>query len=332
VSRLFRGAALLLLSVALSVAGLLLAGGPQAFRVPDDMPALQMDGVLLAGAALVAWWVLAGWRTAQLARAEGYSLPVSVGVRALFISLFAAAVTPAAAGSSFGFVWFLSRSAPMRVAAAVAVYGLALDMGFVAWSVPVSLLILKVKQVDLGVPGLTVVALLVAAGALFIGHFMTTQTYRLKYLAFAILRRLGAKRVARSAVRFIRSTHLSLGKLRQAPWRVRVKLHLATALGFACHFLAFNGIGVAFRIPFDHLSLGASQALVSAVGMLVPTPGGSGFYELALHQVFVASGAAVTMVAPLVALWRLLSFYLYLVLGPLALLGQKRVSLASSSP
>ena len=279
---------------------------------------LTASWVAMTFVFLSSWWYLGGLRVALLARAEGEHISVGVGVRALLVSLFAAAVTPAASGSTLGTVWFLSRFISLRTASAIAVYGLVLDMAFFAWSVPVCLAITRLRGVELGVPGLTWFALLASVLALLGAWALAFRLSALKRLIYPLLRVVGAKRAATAAVRFLHRVGASLARLNRLPARRQVLIHAVTALGFVAHFAIINGLVLALGIEADQVALLAGQNLVSVVAMAVPTPGGSGFYELALHRLLAGTGVSAAALITLVTLSRALTFYLYLVLGPLA--------------
>ncbi len=302
-----------------AIALLLLTGDkldPSAFEKLLDVNWTKLALVI---PFLLAWWVLLGVRIKILATAlgAGEHISLSRAIRAALLSLFGAFVTPAATGSSFGLGWYLSRFIDVKKATAIAVFGLVLDFVYYAWSMPVSFFILQFKGINLGIPvlgvliGISSILLILAAIAVtFSADFIARMTFNIFSLGFLKRRRF-------AAFAFVHRTGHVMAELRQMPLGTQLLLHFVNALAFLTHFGAFNVVAWGLGIPnFDHLAILACQSLLVSLSSVVPTPGGSGYFEIALGKVFAAIGVPDAAKTFLTLIWRFISYYLYILIGP----------------
>ncbi len=312
---------MLLLTVALSALGLLfllLTG--QKFNLADFGALVKLEPlfVVLIPVTLVAWWAVAGWRIQLIANSPNVTL--SRSIRALLLSLYGAAVTPGATGANVALAWFLSRYTDSRRATATAIFTLSLDMVYFAWSLPLCFIILELKHVDLGLPvigpilGVIVVFAAVLAGGLAWG--LTYQTRRLEQLVWWITGLRFLQRFRRSSLRFIRETAEGIHEIRSLPPLRQFLLHFSTALGFLLHFAVANMVVAGLGLRIDHVDLIAMQSIIIALSFAIPLPGGAGFLEVALGSSVRGAGLPDSAVTPFVIIWRLLSYYLYIFIGP----------------
>jgi uncharacterized protein (TIRG00374 family) len=304
---------------AAAIAFLLLTGDkldPSAF---NKLLNVNLSKLFLVVPFLVAWWVLLGVRIKILANAlkVGEHVTLWRSIRAALLSLFGAFVTPAATGSSFGLGWYLSRFIDIKKATAIAVFGLVLDFVYYAWSMPLSFIVLELKHIDLGIPligvliGISSVLLVAAAvGVTFSADFIARLAFRIFSLGFLKRRRF-------AAFAFVHRTGHVMAELRQMSLGTQLTLHLVNALAFLTHFAAFNVVAWGLGIPhFDHVAILACQSLLVSLGSVVPTPGGAGYMELGLGRVFAAIGVPDDAKTFLILIWRFLSNYLYILIGP----------------
>jgi uncharacterized membrane protein YbhN (UPF0104 family) len=80
----------------------------------------------------------------------------------------------------------------------------------------------------------------------------------------------------------------------------------------------------------DTLLLFARSAAMMLVGLVMPTPGGSGGLE-GLYALFIGPLMPEALLAPTLLTWRLLGYYLFIALGAYLFLHQFRQSSASST-
>lgn len=108
-------------------------------------------------------------------------------------------------------------------------------------------------------------------------------------------------------------------ELKGKPKRFWAKAFAATCFSWASRFLVINLIVAAFFTVDDHLLLYARQLIMWVILLISPTPGGSGIAEIAFAGFFRDLLPAVGYIGAIAILWRLLSYYLYLVMGTLVL-------------
>lgn len=97
-----------------------------------------------------------------------------------------------------------------------------------------------------------------------------------------------------------------------------------TFFSWSARYLVVNALLLAFFAVSDHFLVFARQLVMSNMMLVFPTPGGSGFSEIIFAQYLkdfiptsiIYSGA---MIAVLALLWRLVSYYPYLIIGSVIL-------------
>jgi uncharacterized protein (TIRG00374 family) len=102
--------------------------------------------------------------------------------------------------------------------------------------------------------------------------------------------------------------------------RFWIKAFIATFLSWTSRYWVVNAILVAFFSVGDHLLIFARQLATWIMMIISPTPGGSGFAELILSRYISDAIPADQLIAGGLALavaiiWRIISYYPYLVIG-----------------
>jgi glycosyltransferase 2 family protein len=286
-------------------------------------------GLVLVAVSLAGWWVIGGIRIKIIAdslpqdsgaQASG-TKPITLGraSRAMLLSLFTAAITPSV-GAALGLVWYLSRYVGARAATAVTLYSLVTDLVYYAWSLPVSYLVLTLLGVNLNLPvigpALGVFAIAASGLMLFFAFGLSFRPHALTKLVWNITGFGPLKRFRRGAHRFMQETAETLAAISKLSIGKQLLLHFVTAMSYLAHFLAFNVLLWACGFEnVKHITILASQSLLVALSLLVPSPGGAGYFELVLPSVLEASGLPQKAEIPLALIWRVLSYYLYIVIG-----------------
>jgi hypothetical protein len=97
-----------------------------------------------------------------------------------------------------------------------------------------------------------------------------------------------------------------------------IKTLLVTFIAWTARFFIINCIIMAFMPGVDHFALFSRQMIMWVVMLISPTPGASGVAEWMFSDylgMFIVAG-----MAPLLAvIWRLMTFYYYLIMGSLVL-------------
>lgn len=103
-----------------------------------------------------------------------------------------------------------------------------------------------------------------------------------------------------------------------------LKAFAATTLSWCSRYLVANALFLAFFAVGDHLLVFARQIAMWIMMLVAPTPGGSGFAEYIFSNFLsdvipIHSSAQVGAAALIALLWRLVTYYPYLVMGAVIL-------------
>lgn len=281
--------------------------------------------LLLAVGTLVASFVFGGVRLQILANRLGRRLLLHRAVRIHLLGVFSASVTPGGSGGFPALALALQHHGVASGSAwACGTAVLAADTVFSAWATPAALLALhhadllpRAAWVAPAGIALSVVALAVAA----------LLAFRLRWVEAVVssLFRGPLTRFRRRALRFARALVRANGVLVGAGPGLHAKLHLLTALGWAAFFAVLWALAHAFGLPLGLWQAEAIQVVVTTVSAVVPTPGGSGFFEVAVAYLVraetgagqVGSGGGVAGLGATILAWRLLTYYAIFLVGPL---------------
>jgi glycosyltransferase 2 family protein len=311
----------LLITVVLSLLGfglLLLTGGKLDLTGFSNLVRIDPLFLGLLIPTILGWWLMAGWRVQLLCDSPNVNLWRAT--RGMLLYWFGGAVTPSATGANLVMVWYLSRYTDSRRATAVAVFSLALDLVYYAYIMPISFAILHFENIDLHFPLigplLGVFVGVATAAALGLAYGLAFQAHRLEQLAFWLFSLKWLKRWRRGAMRFVAETATAMLEMRQLSLGKQLMLHFSTFVGFVLHFCAANVLLAGLGLPVNHLGLFATQNIMMFLGFLIPAPGGAGYFEVTLGRAAPALGIPETAVLPFIAIWKLISYYFYVLIGP----------------
>jgi len=115
-------------------------------------------------------------------------------------------------------------------------------------------------------------------------------------------------------------------ELKKKPPKFWLKALMATFLSWTARYWVANAIIVAFFIINDHFLIFARQLATWVMMMISPSPGGSGFAELILgryitDQIPSAPDIAGNIALAIAIIWRIISYYPYLIIGALLIPG-----------
>lgn len=247
-------------------------------------------------------------------------------IRVNMLCEFTSAVTPSAVGgSSFGMFYLYGEGVKFGRAATLMLTTLFLDELFFVIACPIIMLLIPYdKLLGMGDPtfreGLQWVFWIVYGAitawtlVLFIGIFIKPTAIRrflIGVFHLKLLRRwqpqiieLGDTIVATSK-ELVRKSYI---------WWLRA--FFATIISWSSRFLVINALFLGFASHADQLLVFGRQFIVWVALMVSPTPGGSGVSEWLFTNYYgdlLIGGTAVTLVIAL--FWRLISYYIYLVVG-----------------
>ena len=243
---------------------------------------------------------------------------------------FTSAVTPSAAGGSSLEVIFIHREG-IKISRAMSMTILALFMDEMLMIVLFPLLLLVIPYADLFTSNgyfqygylwafiIGYAMKFVWVTLLFIGLFCKSTIlvkiigwiFKLKFLRKYKLRGLRTALELRNCAREIQ--HEGFG------YWVRMSLSTIGIWGF--RFLIANAAIMIFNplTAADNLMCFARQYILGIVGMIVPTPGGSGFAEVMFGD-FLSEFIVQTMsIVAITSIWRICTYYYYLIAGVIIL-------------
>lgn len=272
---------------------------------------------LLVGAVLTGVNYLFGaLRLTLLTRLTQQPVGFARALRAYALGLLSAAVTPGGSGQAPAVVLSLIRDGvPTTRAWSVNVYVWVLDLFFLTWSVPISLVVMAHSADLLGSIPPVPVALLLGLLFLSLNYLLAFRLRWVKALVGPVMRIAWLRRWRAGALDFLDRVAAATGQLSRRGLGLQVVLHSLTAGLYLATFVAFYVIvaGLGGNPPL--LPTLAAVQLPMVVSFLFPTPGGAGLLEIAAASLFAAEGSNGQVGAAILA-WRLLTYYSRYAIGP----------------
>ena len=308
----------LLGTLALGFGGLYAVDGAAAFQARTyRLPPLSPPLGLVFVAASAAYWVLPALRLRVLGAVQGQALPLSTGLLVHLAGLFSAAVTPGGSGSAPAIAAGLRRAGlPLGTAVAMAVQVTVLDLLFFVWALPLSLAYLAVSNAPALSGDVIAVALTCTVAALAASTVLGRSPRPIVRLLLWLARRPSLSRFRQRLTAVARGYYRSSRLFVTMRWTTWCSLHALGALSWLGMFVLFWALARAVQ-PLEALTTIASLTIATLVAFVVPTPGGAGFIEVAVGYGVGSFVPQTDLVAPLL-LWRVATFYLVFLLGPVA--------------
>ncbi len=255
-------------------------------------------------------------------------------IELIFIWEFSTAVAPTSAGGAAIalFVLALEKIPPARVTVIV-IYKVLLDSVFQFLLFPILFMVIGLEVLSPGVHSigtldrsawlfLTVYGLMIIQGSLLIfGLFIYPEG--LKKLLDWVTRQKVLNRFRAKALKFGDDVVLSSAVIKSKPRSFHFRAFAATTAAWCCRFLLINCLIIALveNLPHDlwtQVHLFGRVASNYIMILFMPTPGGSGFAENGL--VGAIEDYVPKTIGYIVALiWRLMTYYPYLVIGAIVI-------------
>jgi uncharacterized membrane protein YbhN (UPF0104 family) len=159
---------------------------------------------------------------------------------------------------------------------------------------------------------------------IFLGYGLFINPRGLKWLLLWIFK-LPFLRKFRQSANITGSDIISSSKeLKQQKFGFWSKAFTGTFLSWSARYLVVNALFLAFFSVSDHFLLFARQLVMSNMMLIFPTPGGSGFSEFIFSQYLkdflpVSIEYTGAIVIAIAFIWRLVSYYPYLIIGSIIL-------------
>lgn len=251
--------------------------------------------------------------------------------RVIMLWEFTSAVTPSAiGGTSVAVVFVHKEGIPVGRSAAIVMLTSFFDELYFAVIFPIVFFVIGGDRLFAGPLGhelmlfasigygLKLAYLLLLSYGLFFNP-IGLKWFLTKLFSLPVLRRWrpGAVRAGRDIVR-------SAIEIRGYKPRFWIQSFAATFLSWSSRYLVANALFLAFFALSDHLLVFARQLAMWIMLLVAPTPGGSGFAEYLfthfLNDVIpVEASLQVGTAAVIALLWRLVTYYPYLIMGALIL-------------
>nr|MDE6418408.1 flippase-like domain-containing protein [Duncaniella sp.] len=254
---------------------------------------------------------------------------------------FTSCVTPSAVGgSALGMVFLHREGIELGRATTLMMTTLFLDELFFVVSLPVMMLIVPYNALfgfnhDTFTVGLqtvfwTVYAVLAAwTLILFLGIIVRPKAIHSLLLKIFSLRWL---RRWRTQIDTLGANMENTGRdLRRRPMRWWLETFGGTALSWSSRYLVVNALFLGFVPAADQLVVFARQFVVWVVLMISPTPGGSGVSEWLFTTYYGDLIHSAGMALVIALFWRIISYYVYLIIGACIVPGWIRQGLKRKS-
>ncbi|MCM1521163.1 MAG: flippase-like domain-containing protein [Muribaculaceae bacterium] len=300
--------------------------------------------IRVIGCIFLAWFFMVGrdfglsWRFRTLTDGR---LRWGQAIRVNMLCEFTSCVTPSAVGgSAFGMIYLNREGVPLGRATTLMMTTLFMDEFFFVASLPVMMLVVPYRDLfgfagGVFTTGLQTVfwiiytVLLAWTALLFTGIIIKPKAIH------NIINRLFSLRLLRRWREMADKLGLDMehtsADLRQRRWRWWVKVFGATVISWCSRYLVVNALFLGFVPAASQLTVFARQFVVWVVLMVSPTPGGSGVSEWLFTTYYgdlIHSGGMALVIA---LFWRIVSYYVYLIIGACIIPGWIRRGLRKKS-
>ena len=252
-------------------------------------------------------------------------------IELIFIWEFSSAVSPTSVGgSAVAFFVLAQEKLSTAKTATIVLYTIVLDSAFFITSLPVLFLFFGTNMIRPGVERLEDMSgwgfyfifaytlMAVYSSIFFYGLFINPEQMKRVLVGFT---RIGfLKRYRRKAVALGNDMIIASQQLKKQNWSFHFGAFLATATAWSCRFLLLNCLIIAFinEIPLNvgtQMELFARLESMFVIIAFSPTPGGAGFVEILFGGFLVDYVSSPTYATVISTIWRLLSYYSYLLAG-----------------
>ncbi|MGB8492135.1 MAG: lysylphosphatidylglycerol synthase transmembrane domain-containing protein [Bacteroidales bacterium] len=155
---------------------------------------------------------------------------------------------------------------------------------------------------------------------IFVGYGLFVDPDKIRKSLNFLFRLPFLKRWGNSAEKAGNDIVESSRELKSKPFSFWLKAITATFLSWTSRYWVVNAILLAFFTINDHLLIFARQLVTWIMMIISPTPGGSGFAELILGRYITdaipgGTATAGSLALAMAIIWRLISYYPYLIIG-----------------
>jgi hypothetical protein len=296
-----------------------------------------------------AFWILIAW-LCMIGRDLGYIIRIRIltdkeltwkqAFRVIMLWEFTSAISPSTVGGTAVAVVFIHKEGiTVGRSTAVVLATSFLDELYFVIMLPVIILIVGKAALfttslqGTGISFLNELVLITGIGytiillwVLLVGYGLFFNPAGISKLIIKLFSLPLIRRWKESAIKagddIIESSH----ELKKKPFSFWLKAVTATVLSWTSRYWVVNAILVAFFAINDHFLIFARQLVTWIMMIISPSPGGSGFAELILgryisDQIPVDPVIAGSIALAIAIIWRIISYYPYLIIGALLVPG-----------
>ena len=252
-------------------------------------------------------------------------------IELIFIWEFSSAVSPTSVGgSAVAFFVLAQEKLSTAKTATIVLYTIVLDSFFFLFSLPFLYLLFGIDMIrpnagsfsEIGGWGYYFVFAycLMASYSLIFFFGLFIQPRRMQQFLTSIGRIKWLARYKNNLEKLGNDMVIASSQLKQQTFTFHFKAFLATASAWSCRFLLLNCLIIAFieGLPVDFWTQFQLFARLESMFVIIafsPTPGGAGFVEILFGGFLVDYVTSETYATVISTLWRLLSYYSYLIAG-----------------
>lgn len=155
---------------------------------------------------------------------------------------------------------------------------------------------------------------------LIVAYVLFFNAKRIKQMAFTLFSLPLLNKWRKNVIDTMQEMEIASVELKSATASYWFKSFAATLLSWSARFFLINCIISAFSyIPFDHFLVYARQSIMGILNIGTPTPGGAGFAEFMFTNFLGEFIPNPSLTVTLALVWRLFSYYPYLIAGSIVL-------------
>lgn len=155
---------------------------------------------------------------------------------------------------------------------------------------------------------------------LFVSYGLFINPRGLKWIIINVFKLPVLRRWRKGAQKAGDDIVISAAEIKNKKPKFWISAFFASVLSWSSRYLVVNAIIIAFFVFSDHFLLFARQLVMWIMMLIMPTPGGSGFAEYLFKEYLgefipVAAQYKIGAAALLALIWRLITYYPYLIIG-----------------
>ncbi len=321
---LWRSLIVLSLSFCLSLLALYWLVGPALLSAEVyHFSNLEPSIIIFCIITFLAHWLFPVLRLKLLCSYQGLQMPIFTSLIVQLSTNFGALIMPGKLGGVPVLILALKKlGLPLGAGIGLVAQLVVLDLAYFALLVPLSILyVFSTRLISL--PLTTLYLVLVLSSLLFLlgillNFFLKPRRTLLSRFGklpwFATL----VKHFKKHTLHIAQDYQQSIDHFGKISALQSFSLQLLTMLGWLTRSTLLWGLLVLSDIHTLLLNLLTSLNIINLLSSIMPTPGGSGFVEMAIGWSLRTSQVEVILLANPILLWRLLTYYINFVLGPLS--------------